>query len=296
MTNRLPLFARRLAPVQVTYLGYPNTTGLPAMDYRFTDAVADPAGEADRFATERLVRFAPTAWAYAPPADAPAPGAPPVLTRGHVTFGCFNNPAKITDSMLQVWARIMAAVPDSRLCLKGAGLADPAQRQRYAACFAAVGVAPDRLELLDRTPDTTSHLACYHGIDIALDTAPYNGTTTTCEALWMGVPVVALVGDRHMARVSASLLGACEHREWAAATAADYVACAVRLATDPAGLASIRANLRGELQRSPLLDHAGQAARFGDALRECWQNWCRTRNSGAGSSGVLPQPAELQQV
>jgi len=281
MTNRLALFARRLAPVQVTYLGYPNTTGLPAMDYRFTDAVADPAGDADRFATERLVRFAPTAWAYAPPADAPEPAATPVSAKGHVTFGCFNNPAKITDSMLGLWARILAGVPNSRLCLKGSGFVQPAQRRRYTDYFAQAGIAAERVEFLERTADTRSHLACYGGIDIALDTAPYNGTTTTCEALWMGVPVIALLGDRHMARVSASLLQACGHPEWIGENGPDYVARAIALAQDPGRLAAIRAGLRADLQRSPLLDHAGQAARFGAALRGCWRAWCERAPAAA---------------
>ena len=290
MTNRLPLFARRLAPVQVTYLGYPNTTGVRAMDYRFTDGLADPVADADRFATEKLVRFAPTAWAYAPPADSPAVSPSPCLSRGHVTFGCFNTPAKITDSTLAVWAQILAAVPGSRLCLKGAGLDQPALRQRYAAHFEQCGVNGSRLDFLERTPDTRSHLACYNGIDIALDTAPYNGTTTTCESLWMGVPVVTLAGDRHMARVGASLLTACGHPEWIATTQMEYFARAVALAESPAQLGRLRAGLRGELQAGPLLDHVGQAGRFGTALRDCWRVWCRAQPSGDTVPGE-PSPA-----
>ena len=277
MTSRLPLFARRLAPVQVTYLGYPDTTGVPAMDYRFTDALADPLGEADRFATESLVRFAPTAWAYAPPADAPDPAMPAGAASGFITFGCFNTPAKITEAVLGLWARILLAVPGSRLCLKGAALDEPASRAHYTARLAQRGVGAESLILLDRTPDTRSHLACYHGVDIALDTVPYNGTTTTCEALWMGVPVVTLAGDRHMARVGVSLLTAAGHPEWIAANEEEYIGQAIRLAENPEQLADLRAQLRGELQHSPLLDHVGQAARFGAALRACWQQWCRAQ-------------------
>jgi|CXWL01.1.fsa_nt_gi predicted O-linked N-acetylglucosamine transferase (SPINDLY family) len=275
MTNRLPLFARRLAPVQVTYLGYPNTTGLPAMDYRFTDGIADPVGDAEEFATEQLVRFAPTAWAYVPPVEAPEVQVPPGLARGHITFGCFNNPAKITDAMLALWARILLTVPDSRLCLKGAGFSDPAQQTRFKEAFVRAGVAPGRIEYLERTADTRAHLACYQRVDIALDTSPYNGTTTTCEALWMGVPVVTLTGDRHMARVGASLLAACNHPQWAASDEEAYVATAVGLAADLTRLAVLRAGLRDDLRRSALLDHAGQAKRFGEALRVCWATWCR---------------------
>jgi len=278
MTNRMPLFARHLAPVQVTYLGYPNTTGLTAMHYRFTDAVADPVGEADAFATEKLVRFAPTAWAYQPPAFAPAPNAPPCTTGKPVTFGCFNNLTKFTDTAFRVWAQVLAAVPNSRLVFKGRGLTDEDVQARYFARFEAAGLPRDRVALLERTADTKDHLALYHDVDIALDTFPYNGTTTTCEALWMGVPVVALRGDRHVARVSASLLETVCHPEWIAPTVEDYVRIAADLAANPARLAEIRANLRGEVQRSPLLDHAAQSARFGAALRACWQEWCAARS------------------
>lgn len=274
MSNRLPLFARRLAPVQLTYLGYPNTTGLPAMDHRFTDAIADPVGEADRYATERLVRFAPTAWSYLPPGEAPGVAPAPCIENGCVTFGCFNTPAKITDTMLGLWARILHAVLGSRLCLKGAGLDSSTLRARYAACLAQHGVAADRVEYLPRTPDTKAHLACYGRVDIALDTAPYNGTTTTCESLWMGVPVVNLRGDRHMARVGASLLAAIGRSEWSVESGDAYVACASELAGDCNRLAALRGGLREAMLRSPLLDHAGQSARFGAALRECWRNWC----------------------
>jgi predicted O-linked N-acetylglucosamine transferase (SPINDLY family) len=279
MTNRLPLFARHLAPVQVTYLGYPNTTGLPAMSYRFTDGIADPEGDSEAFATEKLVRFAPTAWAYEAPEHAPAPNDPPSLAHDSApfTFGCFNNLAKINDSTLRLWAQLLAAVPDARLLLKGRGLSDDAVRQRYLDRFAAAGLPADRVDLLERTAETADHLALYHRIDVALDTFPYHGTTTTCEALWMGAPVVTLRGDRHVSRVSASLLTAIGRSEWIAESPADYVIIAAKLAADRASLRETRASLRGAMQASALLDHAGQAARFGAALRECWRAWCDTR-------------------
>jgi len=271
--------------VQIAYLGYPDTTGLPAMDYRFTDAIADPPGDADRFATESLIRFAPTAWCYAPPADSPAVAPAPCLRRGAVTFGCFNNPAKITDTMIGLWARVLRAVPDARLRLKGAGLEKPAQRAEFAARFAPHGLAADRCEFSGRTATNAGHLACYGEIDIALDTAPYNGTTTTCEALWMGVPVVSLKGDRHMARVGASLLAAAGHSDWAAATADAYVERAVALAADPARLDELRSKLRDDLRGGPLLEHAGQAGAFGEALRATWTAWCfrQKRDSSAAA-------------
>jgi predicted O-linked N-acetylglucosamine transferase (SPINDLY family) len=274
VTNRLPVLARKVAPVQVTYLGYPNTTGVPAIDYRLTDAIADPVGDADAFATEKLVRFAPTAWAYQPPAGAPEVAAPPCLKNGYVTFGCFNDLAKLTDSMFVTWRRVLETVPGSRLRLKGRGLSLEKTRTDLLGRLRAAGIEATRVDLLERTPDTMCHLAVYHDVDIALDTAPYNGTTTTCEALWMGVPVVSLVGDRHVARVGASLLHAIGRGEWCAVTRDDYVNAAVGLATDLARLAEIRGGLRGELRRSALLDHAAQAERFGATLREGWRAWC----------------------
>jgi predicted O-linked N-acetylglucosamine transferase (SPINDLY family) len=275
ITNRLPLFAKRLAPVQITYLGYPNTTGLAAMDYRFTDALADPEGDADRFATEKLVRYAPTAWTYQPPCDAPESKPRGSDATAPVIFGCFNTQSKITDPMLRVWARILEAVPGSRLLLKGANLQNPDTQARYRERFQRLGLAAERVEFRGRTPDTAAHLALYHQVDVALDTFPYHGTTTTCEALWMGVPVVSLAGDRHMSRVGVSLLQAAGHPEWVARTTDHYVEIAVQLAQDAQGRATLRTELRDDLRRGPLLDHAGQAARFSAALRECWAAWCK---------------------
>ncbi|AOS45075.1 Tetratricopeptide repeat protein [Lacunisphaera limnophila] len=286
MTPRLPLFAKHLAPVQVNYLGYPNTTGLTAMHYRFTDAVVDPVGEADAFATEKLVRFAPTAWTYQPPAVTPAvsvrntnPGTDGAASPPGITFGCFNNVAKISDTTLGLWARVLAAVPESKLLLKGRGFADEGFRRKYFDRFAAAGLPPERVEFLERTARTEDHLALYGRVDISLDTFPYHGTTTTCESLWMGVPVVTLMGDRHIARVSGSLLTAIGRSEWIAHTADDYVRIAMKLAADPTKLAQIRAGLRDQVKHSPLGDHAGQSARFASALRDCWTAWCATRTS-----------------
>ncbi|HZZ57082.1 MAG TPA: tetratricopeptide repeat protein [Opitutaceae bacterium] len=264
--NRLPLYARRLAPVQATYLGYPDTTGLAAMDYRLVDAVTDPEGPADACATERLLRFAATAWSYAPPADAPPPGPSPAAAGGPVTFGCFNNPAKISDRLLAAWARILKAVPDSRLLLKGYGLRADFLHADLVRRMDAAGIASDRCELLDCTPRVADHLDLYRRVDVALDTFPYHGTTTTCEALWMGVPVAVWAGDRHASRVGASLVTAVGHPEWIAQNEDEYVAGAVRLAGAARAESSPRLALREAMRGSALLDHPGQAARFGAAL------------------------------
>ena len=275
--NRLELLATRLAPVQVTYLGYPNTTGVDTMDFRFTDAVADPPGDADRWHTETLVRFAPTAWAYAPPPEAPAVAPPPAAAGVPFTFGSFNNIAKLNDPTLRMWREVLEAVPGSRLLLKGLRLEEAPLRDRLAAA----GCAPDRVICLPPAASVRDHLDTYARVDVALDPHPYNGTTTTCEALWMGVPVVTLRGDRHAARVGTSLVTAVGHPEWSAASPADYVHLAAGLATDPVRLAGLRAGLRGAMLAGPLLDHAGQAARFGRAIEDCVTSAASRQRSAA---------------
>jgi protein O-GlcNAc transferase len=280
--NRLALFARRVAPVQATYLGYPDTTGLCAMDFRLVDAVTDPVGEADAFSTERLVRFAPTAWCYRPPEAAPLPAESPSARGEPVTFGCFNNFAKVTDAALRAWAEILGTTPGSRLLLKSFGFASPALRDGVRRRLGSAGIDPGRAELLDHQGSPAEHLAAYARLDVALDPFPYHGTTTTCEALWMGVPVVTLAGDRHASRVGVSLLQAVGRGDWIARDWPDYVRIARTLAADPVGLASSRKSLRADFRRSPLGDHAGQALRFGAAL----ESMCA--GSAAGSPMLFP--------
>ncbi|HEX2101778.1 MAG TPA: tetratricopeptide repeat protein [Candidatus Synoicihabitans sp.] len=269
MTVRLPLFARRLAPVQVTYLGYPDTTGVPAMDYRFTDAIADPLEVADPLNTEQLVRFAPTAWVYQPPHDAPP--AAPIPDGRPVTFGCFNSPTKFNDRVFSTWARLLESVPESRLCLKARDFHEPDVRASLLQRMERAGLSPARLDLLPRTASTADHLACYQGIDVALDTFPYGGTTTTCEALWMGRPVVTLAGNRHAARVGASLLHAIGHPEWVARDETEYCRIAADLISDRPALARAASGLRQQMARSPLRAEAEQSHRFATALRACWR-------------------------
>ncbi len=250
--NRLGVFAQRAAPVQISYLGYPDTTGLPTIDYRLTDAVADPDG-ADAGYAERLYRLPDGFLCYEPPADAPAVTARPGALRGTITFASFNNLAKVNDAVVDAWARILAGVPGSRLLLKNRALGDAGVRERCAGMFAARGIGPERLEMTGWTADQHSHLALYGEVDIALDTFPYNGTTTSCEALWMGVPVVTLAGDHHVGRVGRSLLGRIGLEALCAADPADYVDLAIRLAARPDKLDALRANLR-PLMRVRLCD------------------------------------------
>ena len=187
--SRLRVFARKPAPVQITYLGYPDTTGLKTIDYRLTDAYADPPGQTEKFHTEQLWRLPRTFLCYRPPPDAPPVGPLPALAGGHITFGSFNALAKITAPIVDAWSQILRQVPSSRMIIKShSGLADYRPRQDLLDLFAASGITPDRLDLLAKTPTMDAHLQLYQQIDIALDTYPYHGTATTCQALWMGAP------------------------------------------------------------------------------------------------------------
>lgn len=276
--NRLGVFARKPAPLQVNWLGYPDTTGLAAMDARLTDAIADPPhdgpGGADRFAVETLVRLPQGFLCYGASDEAPPVAPLPAGAAGPITFGSFNNLPKLSDETLDLWAQVLLAVPDSRLLLKARGLDDPAIRQGVIARFALAGVDQSRLRFAGRVRDYRGHMALYGEIDIGLDSLPYNGTTTTCEALWMGVPTVTLAGDRHCARVGASLLTRVGLEECIAGTAEDYVATAARLAVDRGRLAELRGGMRARLQGSPLMDAKGFTASLEEAYRGLWRGWC----------------------
>jgi len=275
--NSLPAFNLRPAPVQATYCGYPDSTGVSAMGYRIVDARTDPPGAADTYATERLWRLDPCFLCYRPPEGAPAPtrdAAAAGSGSGGVVFGSFNASKKVNRTLIGVWARVLHAVPGSRLLLKAQDFNDPTIPAGMRERFAAHGIGPERLDLLAGTKGIAEHLALYARMDIALDTLPYNGTTTTCEALHMGVPVVTMAGDSHPGRVGVSLLGTLGLDELIAPDVDGYVAIAAALAADPARLASYRSTLRGRLSASPLCDGPGFAARFGDALRGMWRERC----------------------
>ena len=277
--TRVAAFAVRPAPVSVTWLGYPATTGLATVDYRFTDAIADPPGGADALHTETLVRLPAGFLCYRPPADAPALTPTPALAKGAITFGSFNNLAKVTPQVIETWAAILRAVPGSRLLLKGWIFADTVLRQRMAGRFAALGVDAGRIDLRPLIPGVAEHLRLYREIDIGLDPFPYNGTTTTCEALWMGVPVMTLVGDRHAARVGLSLLSRVGLEHFAATDTDAYVAIAAGLARDVAALNELRLGLRDRMQQSPLTDAPRFARDVEMAYRTMWRAWC-ARHTG----------------
>ena len=279
--QRMLLFASKPAPVQVSWLGYPNTTGLAAMDYRFTDAIADPEGETDRFHTETLVRLPHGFLCYGAPSDSPPVGEPPRLAAGHVTFGCFNNLSKLTPGVLALWAQLLARVPGARLALKSFGLAGESVRQALRERFAALGVGPERLEILPPEVSFTGHLARYGAVDIGLDTYPYNGTTTTCEALWMGVPVMTLAGKTHVSRVGSSILQRVGLGELVARSAEEYLETAARLAAGAGRLRELRAGMRARMQASPLLDARSFTGHVEAAYRAMWQRWCDSQKHSA---------------
>ncbi len=279
--NRLGVFARRAAPLQVSWLGYPDTTGLGAMDARLTDAIADPPstspGGADDFAVEALVRLPRGFLCYGASDDAPEVAPLPAGSNRPITFGSFNNLPKLSDETLDLWTQVLLAVPESRLLLKARGLDDPAIRQGVVGRFALAGIDQARLRFAGRTRGYRDHMALYGEIDIGLDSLPYNGTTTTCEALWMGVPTVTLAGDRHCARVGASLMTRVGLEECVAATPEDYVAIAAQLAADRQRLADLRAGMRARVQASPLMDATGFTASLEAAYRTLWRDWCAHR-------------------
>jgi predicted O-linked N-acetylglucosamine transferase (SPINDLY family) len=272
--NRLTVFARKPAPIQVTWLGYPNTTGLKAIDYRLVDAVTDPEEEADAWASETLIRLVDGFLCYGAPHDAPEPAAPPCLAAGTVTFGSFNNPSKLSAATLDTWAMLLARLPDARLLLKGEWFADPATCELFRNRLGSRGIVAERIELVPMLADTAAHLGLYNRIDIALDPFPYNGTTTTCEASWMGVPVITLRGDRHAGRVGASLLTQLGLTELIADSVEEYVEIAVALAVDQARLGELRRSLRPRLATSSLGDAAAFARKIESAYRAIWQQWC----------------------
>ncbi|MFZ5908197.1 MAG: tetratricopeptide repeat protein [Nitrospirota bacterium] len=275
--NRILLFARKPAPVQASWIGYPATTGLSAMDYKIVDAYTDPPGMTEHLYTEKLIRMPGCFLCYLPERESPTVNALPALSAGHTTFGSFNNFTKMTPEVMRLWAKILHALPGSRLILKSKSLSSEPVREFVSDLFTREGIAPERIVCRGWEESTCSHLALYNEIDIALDTFPYNGTTTTCEALWMGVPVVTLSGFHHTARVGTSLLINAGIRELAAASEEEYVATAVALAKDRLRLCYLRKNLRDMMHQSPLMD----AGRFTGALeihyRTIWENWCDFR-------------------
>lgn len=272
--NRLMVFALQPAPIQISWLGYPNTAGLPTIHYRITDSIADPPGTTDPFYTEELIRFPKVFLCYGPPKTACEITTPPSQTKGYITFGSFNNPAKMSSPTIDTWATILKKCPGSKLTLKGLLLGDSATREHYLSCFAARGVNPAHINLLAFVDSEQEHLLLYNDIDICLDPFPYNGTTTTCEALWMGTPVITLAGDRHASRVGASILHSLDLNELICNSQDDYINKALNLAQSPATLKRHKSTLRETLISSSLCDAKQFSREVEKNLTQIWQQWC----------------------
>ena len=302
--QRLAVLAMAPAPAQATYCGYPDGLGLPTVHARFVDSITDPPAHGPT-CVEALVRIDPCFLCYQPPPATDSPAIAPPITHDQparadspqrpITFGSFNALRKLSPPLLRVWAALLEQLPGARLVLKASELRDPVVREALPRVLRAHGLAgaldAGRIDILPPAPTTSAHLEAYAQVDVALDTFPYTGTTTTCEALWMGVPVVTLCPPndqpaRHAQRVSASLLTAAGLKELIAPTPEQYIALAKALATDRARLAHLRASLRDQLLRSPLMDQPSFAQRFGDALEQTWR--LAQQRAGVPTHGAHP--------
>jgi protein O-GlcNAc transferase len=268
LSNRLAVFARRAAPVQVSYLGYPASTGLATMDYRITDAVTDPSLSADDWHCERLLRMPDSQWCFRPFGTPAAPGPLPAREAGLVTFGSFNNLTKASDTLLRCWVQILVKLPTAHLRLTRVRSAQRAAE--IIALFGQSGVSPERIESVPYANDPP-YGQQFEGVDIALDNYPYNGVTTTCESLYVGVPVVSLHGRNGVSRSGLSLLATLGLGELAASTPEQYIEIAVALASDLSRLEQLRASLRSRFEQSSLRDEKRFAANFEELLRTAWQ-------------------------
>ena len=276
--GRLSALDRKPAPVIVSAIGYPNTTGHPSVDWRIVDSNTDPFGS-DAFATERLLRIDPCFLCYVPPNATPEPTMP--AEDAPITFGSFNLTSKVGPETIRLWREALEMTPGSRLLVKSKSIADETTQRSVLARLEAGGIDPARVETLAYTATNADHFALYGRVHVALDTTPYNGTTTTCEALWMGVPVVTLEGDRHAARVGTSLLRAAGCDKWIAHSPKQFAEIAAGLARDRTLLTEFRQVARAKLQASALLDTTAYGARFHDALHAVWRDWCAQRKGSA---------------
>lgn len=265
--SRLLMFARKPAPVQISYVGYLNTTGLRTMDFRISDNRADPPGTSDVLHTEKILRMPDTQWCYRPPADAPEPSPLPALRRGFVTFGSLHRLTKVNPDVIELWARLLARQPGSELLIAGVPAGNV--RQRICGQFASFGINAGRLHLFDRI-NFDDYMRLYEKIDIGLDAFPYNGATTTCESMWMGVPVITLSGRYAAARSGVSLLTSVGLPDLITNTPEQFIEIAGSLACSLQRLAELRSSLRDRMTRSPLMNEPAFARSFEGLLRSAY--------------------------
>jgi predicted O-linked N-acetylglucosamine transferase (SPINDLY family) len=273
--NRMLVFARKPSPIQISWAGYVGTTGLEAMDYVLSDRFQTPPS-VDDFYRERILRMPDGYICFDIPANGPPVSPLPALERGAVTFCCFNNPAKITPQAVEVWSRIMHRLPGSRMIFKYGGWSNADVVQRYVDMFASHAIDVDRLEFLGFSPHA-EFLAEYHRVDLALDTFPYSGGLTTCEALWMGVPVVTCPMETFASRHSLSHTSNVGLTETVARDLQDYEEIVVSLATNLPHLAKLRSTLRDRVEQSPLCNGPRFAENWHQIMRSVWREWCARR-------------------
>jgi protein O-GlcNAc transferase len=274
--NRLLLFARKPAPVQVSWIGYSATTGLLTMDYKIVDNYTDPPGMTDQYYSEKLIHLPKSFLCYLPNKNSPKVGELPIFTIKRITFGSFNNLSKVSPEIINIWVEILKSLPNPHLIMKAKSFADSTTRQEVMAIFEQKGISAEHIELLSWVPNEREHLQLYNRIDIGLDTFPYNGTTTTCEAMWMGVPVISLCGNTHASRVGASLLSNVGIPELVARTSDEYVSIAINLAKDLQRLKSLREHLRDMMTYSALCDAKRFAFNLELCYRKIWETWCKS--------------------
>jgi protein O-GlcNAc transferase len=280
--NRLLAYLKRSAPVQVTWLGYADTTGLDTIDYRLIDSVTDPEPWADKLASETLYRL-PTPFLCYDPGDVwegivsqrkPEPG--------KIVFGTFNEAPKFSPSAVRLWCEILKRIPEAELVIKCRPFGEHKTKEFMLENLAKYGIQENRVKLLGFIPSNTGHISTYDVMDVALDPFPYNGTTTSCEAMWMGVPFITREGDRHCARVGMSLLKSVGLDDWIAYSDEEYVEKAVMVSKNPDKLWEVKRTLRQKMQESALCDSKGFAKKFCTALRTMWEKWCHDKISSLG--------------
>jgi predicted O-linked N-acetylglucosamine transferase (SPINDLY family) len=268
---RLGVFAQQPSPVQVTWLGYLSTVGLTRIRYRLSDARSDPPGLTEHLHTETLVRLPHSQWCYRPWVPIDHATEPPFRRNGFITFGSFNNMPKLSRTVLKLWFEILARLPDSRLVI--VGVPEGHARERLHREFGEAGVDASRITIVPRIP-LDQYFRWFDAVDIALDTMPYSGGTTTCDTLWMGVPVVTCPGSRSVSRSAASILATVGLPAWIASTPEDYVRLAVEFARDGAAIAELRKSLRQRMRESPIMDEPRFVSDVEDAYRQMWRTWC----------------------
>jgi predicted O-linked N-acetylglucosamine transferase (SPINDLY family) len=272
-SNRLKVFAMKPAPVAASWIGYFATTGLKEIDYVLASQWVVPEREENQW-VEQVWRLPDTYLCFTEPPDAPVPGPLPALTAGHITFGCFNNFNKLSDVTLAAWRELMSAVPDSRLILRSSGYYHHQTLPDQTSRLAAGGLDLSRIRIDPKLSSYDAHLRSYDEIDIALDPFPYNGGTTTVEALYMGVPVLVKAGDRYVAHMGEGILHSAGLPDWIAPDSGGYAALGARFAADLGGIAALRAGLRERMLASPLFDAPRFARNLEDAIRDMWRIWC----------------------